>query len=194
MANYSSAALFVAALAAASSRSDAFIAPIASPRTCLSGFPSSNHQLSSSKTENEGAVATAVAAQPKDAVPDFSSSTKPMDESKIFNDNKDDVGTTWQENLEALLAPDTAVAKRQIVLSDLLNAAPEIQESVKTALRERKVSDLNFLFSSHTYIKCVTHLSFFVRCRRFHQDRWITHANSKEIARGNEGSCKTNYI
>ncbi|KAL7444867.1 hypothetical protein ACHAXM_009692 [Skeletonema potamos] len=142
MANYSSAALFVAALAAASSRSDAFIAPIASPRTCLSRFPSSNHQLSSSKTENEGAVATAVAAQPKDAVPDFSSSTKPMDESKIFNDNKDDVGTTWQENLEALLAPDTAVAKRQIVLSDLLNAAPEIQESVKTALRERKIDGL----------------------------------------------------
>ena len=65
-----------------------------------------------------------------------------MDESSIFSGTDDrDASTTWQENLESLLAPDTAVAKRQIVLSDLLNAAPEIQESVRTALRERKVSD-----------------------------------------------------
>ena len=64
-----------------------------------------------------------------------------MDESSIFSGTDDDASTTWQENLESLLAPDTAVAKRQIVLSDLLNAAQEIQESVRTALRERKVSD-----------------------------------------------------
>ncbi len=144
MTNYS-AVVFAVALAAASSRSDAFTAPISSPRSRLP-FPSSQ-QLSSSKTETEGAVvATAVAAEPKDVIPDFSSSTKPMDESTIFNDCMDDAATTWQENLEALLAPDTAVAKRQIVLSDLLNAAPEIQESVRTALRERKVSDMVFVF------------------------------------------------
>lgn len=138
MTNYG-AALFAVALAAATSRSDAFTAPIAlSPRTQISF-------LSSSKIETDGAVETTLTASaaedPKDAIPDFSSSTKPMDESSIFSDDDEDAVTSWQENLEALLAPDTAVAKRQIVLSDLLNAAPEIQESVRTALKERKVSD-----------------------------------------------------
>jgi len=137
MTNYS-AALFAVALAAATSRSDAFTAPLSSPRTRLSF-------LSSSKTETDGAVATATSAaaeEPKDVIPDFSSSTQPMDESSIFSGTDDDGFTTWQENLESLLAPDTAVAKRQIVLSDLLNAAPEIQESVRTALRERKIDGL----------------------------------------------------
>ena len=141
MTNYS-AALFAVALAAATSRSDAFTAPLSSPRTRLSF-------LSSSKTETEGAVATASAAEEeaKDVIPDFSSSTEPMDESSIFSGSDEDAATTWQENLESLLAPDTAVAKRQIVLSDLLTAAPEIQESVRTALRERKVSyRLSFVF------------------------------------------------
>lgn len=137
MTNYS-AALFAVALAAASSRSDAFTAPSSSPRTQLSF-------LSSSKTETEGVVTTvstdAGKEEPKDVIPDFSSSTQPMDESSIFSDSDEDAASTWQENLESLLAPDTAVAKRQIVLSDLLTAAPEIQESVRTALRERKVSD-----------------------------------------------------
>ena len=141
MTNYS-AALFAVALAAATSRSDAFTAPLSSPRTRLSF-------LSSSKTETEGAVATASAAEEeaKDVIPDFSSSTEPMDESSIFSGSDEDAATTWQENLESLLAPDTAVAKRQIVLSDLLTAAPEIQESVRTSLRERKVSyRLSFVF------------------------------------------------
>ena len=134
--NYYGAALFAVALAAATSRSDAFTVPISRTRISF---------LSSSKTETDGAVSTtstaAAAEDPKDVIPDFSSSTKPMDESSIFSDDDEDAVTSWQENLEALLAPDTAVAKRQIVLSDLLNAAPEIQESVRTALKERKVSD-----------------------------------------------------
>ena len=140
MTNYG-AALFAVALAAVTSRSGAFTAPISCPpRTRI-------FLLSSSKTETDGAVSTASTAaaaeeDPKDVIPDFSSSTKPMDESSIFSDDgHEDAVTSWHENLEALLAPDTAVAKRQIVLSDLLNAAPEIQESVRTALKERKVSD-----------------------------------------------------
>ena len=159
MTNYG-AALFAVALAAVTSRSGAFTAPISCPpRTRI-------FLLSSSKTETDGAVSTASTAaaaeeDPKDVIPDFSSSTKPMDESSIFSDDDEDAVTSWQENLEALLAPDTAVAKRQIVLSDLLNAAPEIQESVRTALKERKVSDQR-LFSPHTYHMCTTHLSLFV--------------------------------
>ena len=77
-------------------------------------------------------------------IPDLSSSTKPVDEASIFVDNEDsltdDEDDTWQKNLDMLLAPDASVAERQIVLSDLLTSREEIQESVRTALRERKVS------------------------------------------------------
>ena len=78
-------------------------------------------------------------------IPDLASETKPIDESNIFSnsddaneDNNDDA--SWQKNLDTLLAPDTTTTERQIVLSDLLSSGDEIQESVRTALRERKVS------------------------------------------------------
>ena len=78
-------------------------------------------------------------------IPDLSSSTKPVDESSIFADSEDIVDDTndssWQKNLDMLLAPDTSVAERQIVLSDLLSSGDEIQESVRTALKERKVRE-----------------------------------------------------
>jgi hypothetical protein len=78
------------------------------------------------------------------SVPDFSSSTKPIDESAIFADEDSTAAaareSSWQESLELLLAPDTSVAERQILLSDLLNSGDKIQDSVRTALRERKVS------------------------------------------------------
>ena len=66
-----------------------------------------------------------------------------MDESDIFADDSSTVkASSWQENLELLLAPDTSVAERQIVLSDLLNSGDQIQDSVRAALRERKVGDI----------------------------------------------------
>ena len=78
-------------------------------------------------------------------IPDLSSSTKPVDESSIFADSEDIVDdnndSSWQKNLDMLLAPDTSVAERQIVLSDLLSSGDEIQESVRTALKERKVRE-----------------------------------------------------
>jgi len=81
----------------------------------------------------------------KTTIPDLASETKPIDESNIFSDcddaqedNNDDA--SWQKNLDLLLAPNTSTTKRQIVLSDLLSSGDEIQESVRTALRERKVS------------------------------------------------------
>ena len=77
------------------------------------------------------------------SIPDLSSSTKPVDESSIFADSGDVVDDTddssWQKNLDMLLAPDTSVVERQIVLSDLLSSGDDIQESVRTALKERKV-------------------------------------------------------
>ena len=88
----------------------------------------------------------------KTAIPDLSSSTKPVDESTIFNDSEDgDEDSSWQTKIDLLLAPDTNVAERQIVLSDLLSSGEEIQESVRTALRERKVSIgcgmMNYIFA-----------------------------------------------
>jgi len=53
-----------------------------------------------------------------------------------------DDSSTWQASLEMLLDPNTTQAKRQILLSDLLNSNAEIRESVLKALRERKVRDL----------------------------------------------------
>ena len=77
-------------------------------------------------------------------IPDLASETKPIDESNIFSDsddtNEDNDDASWQKNLDMLVAPDTTAAERQIVLSDLLSSGDEIQESVRTALRERKVS------------------------------------------------------
>jgi hypothetical protein len=53
--------------------------------------------------------------------------------------------------LELLLAPDTPVAERQIVLSDLLNSGDKIQDSVRTALRERKVSSSFYVCCKSLY-------------------------------------------
>lgn len=78
-----------------------------------------------------------------DAIPDLSSSTKPVDESSIFADSNDvEEDSSWQKNLDLLLAPDTSVAERQIVLSDLLTSGDDIQDSVRTALKERKIDGL----------------------------------------------------
>jgi len=79
-----------------------------------------------------------------EAIPDLSSSTKAVDEYSVFNDSEDDIDedSSWQKNLDMLVAPDTSVAERQIVLSDLLTSGEEIQNSVRTALKERKIDGL----------------------------------------------------
>ncbi|KAL3817525.1 hypothetical protein ACHAXA_003698 [Cyclostephanos tholiformis] len=77
----------------------------------------------------------------KTLIPDLSSATKPVPEASIDDDNSKDE-SSWQESLDVLLAPDTSVAERQIMLSDLLSSGKEIQASVRTALRERKIDGL----------------------------------------------------
>ena len=84
----------------------------------------------------------------------FSAFAESLDEDDLFNDNEsrstsnafqdsktDDIykTKTWQENVESLLDPTTPLAKRQILLTDLLNSNENIREDVLTALRERKV-------------------------------------------------------
>lgn len=76
----------------------------------------------------------------KTAIPDLSSSTKPIAETSIVDEDASEKYSTWQKNLDVLLAPDTSVAERQIVLSDLLSSRDQIKKSVRTALREGKVS------------------------------------------------------
>jgi len=49
---------------------------------------------------------------------------------------------SWQESLESLLDPSTPQVKRQILLSDLLNANENIRNDVESALRERKIDPL----------------------------------------------------
>jgi hypothetical protein len=88
----------------------------------------------------------------------FSAFAESLDEDDLFNDNEgssnsnafedsngDDMYNqkTWQENVEALLDPTTPLAKRQILLTDLLNSNENIREDVLTALRERKVCIMN---------------------------------------------------
>ena len=46
---------------------------------------------------------------------------------------------TWQEDLEELLDPLTTLARRQILLSDLMAENADIQASVQAAIRDRKV-------------------------------------------------------
>ena len=63
-----------------------------------------------------------------------SSSTSP------FQTNQDAYAEkTWQESIEELLDPTTPLAKRQILLADLLNSNENIRDDVLEALRERKV-------------------------------------------------------
>mmetsp|Transcript_12999 Transcript_12999/g.17873 ORF Transcript_12999/g.17873 Transcript_12999/m.17873 type:complete len:476 (-) Transcript_12999:105-1532(-) len=77
----------------------------------------------------------------------FSAFAESLDEDSLFNDENDDDSnfdeeTTWQESLESLLDPTTPLAKRQILLSDLLNANDNIRDSVQEALKERKIDPL----------------------------------------------------
>jgi SOUL heme-binding protein len=50
--------------------------------------------------------------------------------------------TTWQAKFESLLDPSVSLAKRQILLSELLSANEEIRESVRSAIQEGKIDSL----------------------------------------------------
>lgn len=47
--------------------------------------------------------------------------------------------STWKNDLDEILNPTTAQARRQILLSQLLTANADIRVSVEAALRDRKV-------------------------------------------------------
>jgi len=85
----------------------------------------------------------------------FSAFAESLDEDDLFSENdtngksssssrSNDIYSeaTWQESLEQLLDPTTPPAKRQILLTDLLNSNENIREDVLVALRERKIDNL----------------------------------------------------
>ena len=98
--------------------------------TALQSTPTANGDTASSSTDDA-----------------FSAFAESLDEDTLFDDEDGDAfGSgdaedlpTWQESLDSLLDPTTPAAKRQILLSDLLNASDDIRESVQDALANRKV-------------------------------------------------------
>ena len=102
---------------------------INTPTTALQSTPTANGDTASSTDDA------------------FSAFAESLDEDTLFDDEDgDDFGgggatslPTWQESLDSLLDPTTPAAKRQILLSDLLNASDDIRESVQDALANRKV-------------------------------------------------------
>jgi len=79
----------------------------------------------------------------------FSAFADSLDEDELFNDNSSSSDSndiyaekTWQESVEQLLDPTTPLAKRQILLTDLLNSNDDIREDVLAALKDRKIDNL----------------------------------------------------
>lgn len=109
---------------------DAF-APLQSSRSILSQPKGSQQQQSVRVQETKDATDEAFSA--------FADSLE-EDDDDMFSD--DQALPTWQESLEDLLDPSTASGKRQLLLSELLNANEEIRNDVRSALMDRKIDSL----------------------------------------------------
>ena len=77
---------------------------------------------------------TPLASSTADDFANFAASLEEETKDDFITKNK-----SWQEDLEELLEPKTPLARRQILLSDLMSANQDIQASVQAALRDRKV-------------------------------------------------------
>lgn len=117
----------------------------------------STHNAATGTAHGSSALASALFStiQSKDSPTDtkdaFSAFAESLDEDDLFNDNSSSgfngnkdvyAEKTWQESIEQLLDPSTPLAKRQILLTDLLNSNENIREDVLAALRERKIDNL----------------------------------------------------
>jgi len=73
----------------------------------------------------------------------FADSLEEDDEAGLFDDADDaDAIASWQEQLEMLLDPDTPMAKRQILLSDLVSSNESIRQDVQKAVSERNIDPI----------------------------------------------------
>jgi hypothetical protein len=115
--------------------------------TALAFAPSSSSSTSSNMrriVSNSRISSTQTESETNDA---FSAFAESIDENDIFDDTASGAGSagkavTWQESLEMLLDPGTPAAKRQILLSDLLNSNDDIRNDVQNALKEKKIDSL----------------------------------------------------
>ena len=146
------AALHVALLAACGLAIDRADAYVPSTRSCfstafqprLASRPAT--ALQSTPTANGDTASASSSASSSSVDEAFSAFADSLDEETLFDDEDGGVSSadnlpTWQESLDSLLDPTTPAAKRQILLSDLLNASDDIQKSVQDALAKRNVSD-----------------------------------------------------
>eukprot|EP00554_Chaetoceros_debilis_P011096 CAMPEP_0194108314 /NCGR_PEP_ID=MMETSP0150-20130528/8044_1 /TAXON_ID=122233 /ORGANISM="Chaetoceros debilis, Strain MM31A-1" /LENGTH=447 /DNA_ID=CAMNT_0038796997 /DNA_START=68 /DNA_END=1411 /DNA_ORIENTATION=+ len=97
--------------------------------------------LSSSQRLSTFLWSTQIETETEDA---FSAFADSLDEDNLFTEDEEaaNASSTWQESLEKLLDPNTPAAKRQIMLSDLLNANDDIRSDVQNALKDRKIDSL----------------------------------------------------
>ena len=115
--------------------------------TALAFAPSSSSSTSSNMrriVSKSRISSTQTDSETNDA---FSAFAESIDENDIFDDTASGAGSagkavTWQESLEMLLDPGTPAAKRQILLSDLLNSNDDIRNDVQNALKEKKVCNV----------------------------------------------------
>mmetsp|Transcript_9121 Transcript_9121/g.11240 ORF Transcript_9121/g.11240 Transcript_9121/m.11240 type:complete len:429 (+) Transcript_9121:141-1427(+) len=70
----------------------------------------------------------------------FAAFAETLEEDEIFEENEK--LSTWKESLDEFLDPLTPLAKKQILLSDLVNSNDEIQKSLEEAIRERKIDPI----------------------------------------------------
>mmetsp|Transcript_23018 Transcript_23018/g.54575 ORF Transcript_23018/g.54575 Transcript_23018/m.54575 type:complete len:501 (+) Transcript_23018:46-1548(+) len=138
-------ALNVAVLAACgltSDQTDAYIPSLTAAFQRSATFRTATALHSTSTVNGETASSSA-----EDA---FSAFADSLDEDTLFDDEDGDAfGSgdaanlpTWQESLDSLLDPTTPAAKRQILLSDLLNASDDIRESVQDAVANGKIDPI----------------------------------------------------
>jgi len=108
------------------------ISNTASLKSNKNPLPSSSELRSSSTKEDTDAA--------------FSAFAESLDEDELFGGDastlEEEGEQSWQESLESLLDPTTPQVKRQILLSDLLNANENIRNDVTLALREGKIDKL----------------------------------------------------
>jgi hypothetical protein len=130
----------LAALALAAESVGAFTFQTASRRTknafaLASTAPSDDAAFSSfADSLEEDSAASKPSAKAK------ASSTKFSGKSSYSNNVKPAMtASTWKSDLDEILNPTTAQARRQILVSQLLTANAEIRVAVEDALRDRKV-------------------------------------------------------
>jgi hypothetical protein len=120
------------ALLAASSSS---ARPSISDDAAFANFADSLEQDSSSAAASKAAASTASA---KASASTFSTNKRYNNPVRMTADSSSS-SSTWKSDLDEILNPTTAQARRQILVSQLLTANAEIRMAVEDALRNRKV-------------------------------------------------------